>query len=157
LAVGMVSLQYVLEEGNRNGWFESTTITVLAAVAGIALVGFISHELETPHPVVELRVFANRAYSAATALNFLVGTAIFAGSLLLSLYCGTIMRYRAIDIGRVFLLGTWIQLLIFPLVGRLVTRVDPRLLLLVANTGIITSLWMNSHLLPSADTGSIAL
>ena len=155
LAVGMVSLQYVLEEGNRDGWFESPMITTLAIVAGIALVGFVSHELEAPHPVVELRVFANRGYASATALNFLVGTAIFAGSLLLSLYCGTVMHYRALDIGRVFLMGTWIQLLIFPIVGRLVTKVDPRLLLLVANTGIFTSLWLNAHLDASASQGDL--
>jgi DHA2 family multidrug resistance protein len=155
LAIGMVSLQYVLEEGNRDGWFESRTITLLAVVAGIALVGFVSHELEVPHPVVQLRVFANRAYAAATAVNFLVGTAIFAGSLLLSLYCGTVMHYRALDIGRVFLMGTWIQLFIFPLAGRLVTRVDPRLLLLIANAGIFTSLWMNGHLTANASMRSI--
>jgi DHA2 family multidrug resistance protein len=147
----MVALQYVLEEGNRDGWFESATITTLAVVAAIALVGFVSHELETKHPVVELRVFANRAYTAATLLNFLVGTAVFAGSLLLSLYCGTIMHYRALDIGRVFLLGSWIQLLIFPIVGKLVTRVDPRLLLTVSIAGIFTSLWLNAHLTGEAD------
>jgi DHA2 family multidrug resistance protein len=105
--------------------------------------------------VVQLRVFANRAYAAATAVNFLVGTAIFAGSLLLSLYCGTVMHYRALDIGRVFLMGTWIQLFIFPLAGRLVTRVDPRLLLLIANAGIFTSLWMNGHLTANASMRSI--
>jgi DHA2 family multidrug resistance protein len=155
LAVGMVSLQYVLEEGNRDGWFESGTIALLAVVATIALVGFVSHELEAPHPVVELRVFKNRGYAAATALNFLVGTAVFAGSLLLSLYCGTIMHYRALDVGRVFLLGSWIQLLIFPMVGKLVTRVDPRLLLVVANTGIFTSLWLNAHLTADASLGDL--
>ncbi len=155
LAIGMVSLQYVLEEGNRDGWFDSRTITLLAAITAIALIGFLVHELEVPHPVVELRVFANRGYAAATALNFLVGTAIFAGSLLLSLYCGTIMHYRALDIGRVFLMGTWIQILIFPVVGKLVTKVDPRLLLIVANAGIFTSLFMNAHLTADASMGSI--
>ena len=157
LAVGMVSLQYVLEEGNRDGWFESRLITFLAIVAAIALIGFVSHELEVPHPVVELRVFKNRGYSAATALNFLVGTAIFAGSLLLSLYCGTIMHYRAIDIGRVFLFGSWIQLFIFPLAGRLVTKVDPRRLLVIATAGIFLSLWMNAHLTADAGMASIVL
>lgn len=152
LAVGMVCLQYVLEEGNRDGWFESPTITLLAVVAGIALIGFISHELETPHPVVELRVFKNRAYAAATTLNFLVGTALFAGSLLFSLYCGTIMHYRALDIGRVFLLGTWVQILIFPVVGKLVTKIDPRLLLVASTFGIVTSLWLNAHLTTEAST-----
>ena len=155
LAIGMVSLQYVLEEGNRDGWFESLTITVLAVVAAVALIGFVSHELEVDHPVVELRVFANRAYTAATALNFLVGTAVFAGSLLLSLYCGTIMHYRALEIGRVFLLGSWIQILIFPLAGKLVTKIDPRLLLVIANAGIFTSLWLNAHLTTDADLGVI--
>ncbi|HEX4339127.1 MAG TPA: DHA2 family efflux MFS transporter permease subunit [Polyangiaceae bacterium] len=155
LAVGMVSLQYVLEEGNRDGWFESKTIATLAAVAAISLVGFVSHELETEHPVVNLRVFTNRGYAAATGLNFLVGTAVFAGSLLLSLYCGTIMHYRALDIGHVFLRGSFIQLLIFPLAGRLVTRMDPRRLMIVANTGIFTSLWLNAHLTADASMGNI--
>ena len=155
LAIGMVSLQYVLEEGNRNGWFDDPLITLLAVVAAIALTGFISHELETPHPVVDLRVFANRGYAAATTLNFLVGTAIFAGSLLLSLYCGTIMHYRALEIGRVFLFGSWIQILIFPLAGRLVTRVDPRRLLVIANLGIFTSLWLNAHLTNDASLSTI--
>src|SRR5258708_21166542 len=100
LAVGMVSLQYVLEEGNRNDWFEDRTIAFLAVVAAIALIGFVSHCLAAGHPVVDLRVFKNRAYAAATTLNFLVGTAIFAGSVLLSLYCGTILHYRALAIGR---------------------------------------------------------
>ncbi|HEY4241470.1 MAG TPA: DHA2 family efflux MFS transporter permease subunit [Kofleriaceae bacterium] len=156
LAIGMVSLQYVLEEGNRDDWFQSPTILFLAIVAAIAIIGFISHELEARHPVVDLRVFANRAYAAATLMSFLVGTAIFAGSLLLSLYCGTIMHYRALDIGRVFLMGTWIQILLFPVVGRLVSRVDPRFLLLVANIGIFTSLWMNAHLTQVAAMTTIA-
>lgn len=155
LAIGMVSLQYVLEEGNRDGWFESRVITLLAITAAISLVGFVCHELEAPHPAVDLRVFANRGYTAATALNFLVGTSVFAGSLLLSLYCGAIMHYRAIDIGRVFLLGSWIQILIFPLAGRLVSRMDPRLLLVIANTGIFTSLWLNAHLTADADLHAI--
>jgi MFS transporter, DHA2 family, multidrug resistance protein len=155
LAVGMVSLQYVLEEGNRDDWFESRAITFLSVVAVIALVGFVSHELEVDHPVVNLRVFKNGGYAAATTLNFLIGTAVFAGSLLLSLYCGTIMHYRALDIGRVFLLGSWIQLLIFPLAGRLVMKVDPRLLLVVANAGIFTSLWLNGHLTGDASMSVI--
>ena len=157
LAIGMVSLQYVLEEGNRDGWFDSTTICVLAIVATISLTGFISHELEAKYPVVDLRVFKNRAYAAATGLNFLIGTAIFAGSLLLSLYCGTIMHYRALDIGRVFLMGTWIQILIFPIAGKLVTKVDPRGLLVIASVGIFTSLWMNAHLTTFATQGQVAL
>jgi len=81
LATGMPALQYVLEEGNRDGWFESTRIVVLTWVAVIALTTFIAHELETPHPVVDLRVFKNRSYAAGTGINFLTGVALFASGL----------------------------------------------------------------------------
>jgi DHA2 family multidrug resistance protein len=155
LALGMASLQYVLEEGNRDGWFESKTILALSVLSAIALIGFVSHELETAHPAVDLRVFKDRGYAAATGLNFLVGTSIFAGSFVFSLYLGVIMHYRALDIGLIFLRGSWVQLLIFPLIGVLVTRIDPRRLLVISFMGICASLFMNGHLTPFADTRAL--
>ena len=157
LAVGMVSLQYVLEEGNRDGWFEDGRIVVLACAAVVCLVTFVVHELEAKHPVVDFRVFKNVSYSAATALNFLVGTALFAGSFLFSLFAGTIMRYEALDIGMLFLRGSWIQLLIMPLVGRLVGKVDNRGLIAFGILGIIASLWLNGHLTQLADTHAMTM
>jgi DHA2 family multidrug resistance protein len=157
LAVGMVSLQYVLEEGNRDGWFEDTRITVLACAAFIALVTFVVHELEIEHPVVDFRVFKNRSYSAATGLNFLVGTALFAGSFLYSLFCGAVLHYEAMDIGLIFLRGSWIQLLIMPLVGRLIGKVDTRLMIAFGLVGLVGSLWINGHLTQLADTRALTL
>src|SRR5262245_21570805 len=157
LAVGMVALQYVLEEGNRDGWFEDGRIVFLAATAVICLITFVVHELETPHPVVDFRVFENVSYSAATGLNFLVGTALFAGSFLFSLFAGTVLRYEALDIGMLFLRGSWIQLLIMPLVGRLVGKVDNRGLIGFGILWIIASLWLNGHLTQLADTNALTL
>jgi len=157
LALGMVSLQYVLEEGNRDGWFEDGRIVFLACTAAICLVTFVVHELETPHPVVDFRVFKNVSYSAATALNFLVGTALFAGSFLFSLFAGTVLRYEALDIGMLFLRGSWIQLLIMPLVGRLVGKVDNRGLIAFGILWMIASLWLNGHLTQLADTHAMTL
>jgi DHA2 family multidrug resistance protein len=65
------------------------------------------------------------------------------------------MHYRALDIGHVFLLGSWIQILLFPIVGRLVSKMDPRYLLAVSIAGIFTSLWMNAHLTADADMHAI--
>jgi len=157
LAVGMVALQYVLEEGNRDGWFEDGRIVFLACTAVICLITFVVHELETPHPVVDFRVFKNVSYSAATGLNFLVGTALFAGSFLFSLFAGTVLRYEALDIGMLFLRGSWIQLLIMPLVGRLVGKVDNRGLIAFGILWIIASLWLNGHLTQLADTNAMTL
>ena len=129
LAVGMASLQYVLEEGNRNDWFESTEILVLSCIAAIALVTFFVHELEVKNPVVDLRIFKNRSYTAATGVNFLLGVALFGASYLFSLYCGAVMHYTALDIGTVFLVAGVAQIIMMPMVGRFSGRFDGRMVL----------------------------
>src|SRR5205814_6023726 len=135
LFIGMPALQYVLEEGNRAGWRDSGVIVLLAAVALVSLVTFVVHELETETPVVDLRVFANRTYAAGTVLNFLTGLALFGSTYLFALFCGAVMRYSALDIGRVFLVAGLVQVVLMPLVGRFAPKVDGRWLLVF---GVIT-------------------
>ena len=146
LAVGMATLQYVLEEGNRDDWWESRLICGLALVAGIALLTFIVHELETPHPVVDLRVFRNRSYTASTVINFLIGMTLFSSSYLFSLYCGVVMRYSALDIGKVFLTASFVQIFLMPVIGKLSGRLDPRKLMAVGILVVSFSMWMIGHL-----------
>jgi DHA2 family multidrug resistance protein len=155
LAVGMASLQYVLEEGNRDGWFDSPLVAALAAVAAAALVTFVVHELEAEHPVVDLRVFARRAYAAGTGINLLMGLALFSGNILFALYCGTVLHYAALDFGRVFLVSGAAQIVLMPVVGRLTGKVDPRALLALGIGGVAASLWMNAHLTDRAGFGDL--
>jgi DHA2 family multidrug resistance protein len=146
LVIGMPALQYVLEEGNREGWFESTTITLLACVAAISLIGFVVHELETETPVVDLSVFKNRSYASGTGINLLTGLTLFGSSYLFSLYCGAIMGYTAKDIGRVFLVAGVAQIVLMPLVGRLAPKLDARLLLGVGVVVVTASQVMAARL-----------
>jgi len=157
LAIGMPALQYVLEEGNREGWLQSNTILVLGAVAIIALVTFIVHELETPDPVVDLRVFGNRSYAAGTGINFLVGLALFGSSYLFSLYCGAILHYTALDIGRVFLFAGIAQIVLMPLVGKLAPKIDVRLLLVVGVPLVAFSQWIAAGLTDQAGFGDAVM
>ncbi|MES1188653.1 MAG: DHA2 family efflux MFS transporter permease subunit [Myxococcales bacterium] len=150
LGVGMASLQYVLEEGNREGWLESRLIVTLSAVAAIALVSFIVHELETPHPVVDLRVFANRSYTAGTGLNFLTGFALFSGSYMFSLFAGSVIHYSALDIGKVFLVAGTVSVFVMPLMGRLAPKMDGRILLTIGVTVVAFSQVVASHLTQAA-------
>lgn len=151
LALGMVSLQYVLEEGNRDGWFDSTLIAFMATIAATSLITFVVHELETDSPVVDFRVFLAPGYAAATLLNFLIGTVLFAGSFLYSLYAGSVMHLKAIDIGSIFLHGSWIQLLLLPVIGASLAKVDPRKYIFFGLTMVCASTWLNASLTPSAD------
>src|SRR5512142_74272 len=150
LAIGMASLQYVLEEGNREGWWESRTIVALAAIAAVTLVTFVVHELESPHPVVDLRVFKNRNYSAGTGLNFLAGFSLFAGSFMFSLFAGSVIHYSALDIGKVFLAAGTISVVMMPVVGRLSRRIDGRVLLLFGVVTLAASQYLASLLTQDA-------
>lgn len=150
LAVGMGSLQFVMEEGNREGWTDSALIMTLALVAGISLVTFVVHELEAEHPVVDLRVFKNRSYAAGTGLNFLTGFALFSGSYMFSLFAGSVMHYSALDIGKVFLVAGTVSIVIMPLMGRLAQRVDGRLLLFIGVSVVAGSQYVASHLTQTA-------
>jgi DHA2 family multidrug resistance protein len=144
--VGMASLQYVLEEGNREGWLESRTIVVLGAVAAIALITFVVHELEADHPVVDFRVFKNRNYAAGTGLNFLAGFALFSGSFMFALFAGSVIRYSALDIGKVFLVAGTISVVMMPIMGRLSQRIDGRILLMLGVIILATSQYFASEL-----------
>jgi len=155
LAIGAASLQFVLEEGNREGWLDSPMIVVLGAVAITALVTFVVHELETDEPVVDLRIFKNRTYAASTGINLLMGLALFSGSFLFSLFCGSVLRYSALDIGKVFLVSGVFQIFLMPIVGRFGGRFDQRMLLLFGVIGVSTSLWMNAHLTSQAGFGDL--
>lgn len=155
LAVGMASLQYALEEGNRDGWTESTLIVVLFAVAATSLVTFVVHELETEHPVVDLRVFLNRTYAASTGINLMMGLALFSGNFLFALYCGAVLHYQALDIGKVFLYSGAFQIFLMPLVGRFGSKVDQRKLLALGISGVAISLFMNAHLTERSGFGDL--
>ena len=146
LAVGMASLQYALEEGHRDGWLESPLIVVLGLVAIISLVTFVVHELETPAPIVDFRVFTNRTYAAGTGINFLVGVALFSGAYAFSLYCGAVMRYTALEIGRIFLAAGLIQIVVMPLIGRFGARVDGRYLVAFGIVLVAASLYFSGGL-----------
>ncbi len=151
LAIGMASLQYVLEEGNREGWSDRTLILVLGATATIALITFLVHELEAPNPVVDLRVFKNRNYTLGTGLNFLLGFALFGASYLFSLYCGAVMHYTALDIGRIFLLAGLSQVLLMPIIGKMANTVDPRYMLLFGVVMATLSQYVASELTAQAN------
>jgi DHA2 family multidrug resistance protein len=156
LAVGIGSLQYVLEEGNRHGWFSSWWMSILLALSLVSLVTFVVHQLETKDPIVDLRIFEDKSYAAATVINFMVGVALFGGSYLFALYCGVVVRYSALDIGRVFLLAGCVLMLGMPLVSVLARRIDARILIVLGIGIVACSLYMSAGLTDQNDFWSIA-
>lgn len=131
LAVGIGSLQIVLDTGQRKDWFSSQYIQVFAALCLFGLTALIVRELMTAHPVVDLRVLKNRSFSAGVFLISLLGFVLYASLVLLPLYLQTLMGYPAYNSGLALSPRGIGALLFTPLAGHLTTKTDPRRLLVV--------------------------
>jgi len=77
LAVGVGSLQVVLEKGESEDWFSKTYITVLAFTTVVAAIAFIWRELSTDHPVVNFRILKNRSFAIGIVTSFVLGFALY--------------------------------------------------------------------------------
>ncbi len=131
LAVGIGSLQVMLDTGERKDWFASGYIRTFAALCVIGLAALIIRELTTDHPVVDLRVLKNRSFSAGVFLISLLGFVLYASLVLLPLYLQTLMGYPAYNSGLALSPRGIGALLFTPIAGHLTTKTDPRRLLVV--------------------------
>jgi len=143
MAIGLAALQTVLEEGNKDDWFESPFIFDLSVVAAIFLITFVIIELYVKNPVVKLRLFFQRNFAAGVAGQVFVGFALFSSVYILPQYLGQVQRYNAEQIGEVLAWTGLPQLLLIPFMPALMKRFDVRY---VAVAGILlfaTSCFMN--------------
>lgn len=126
MAVGLMSLQYVLEEGSRKNWFEETQIVLLTGLAVAGLIGFGIRSLMYRQPIVELRAFQDKNFSLGVFLSFVVGAALFGGTFVLPLFMGQILRYSATQIGTTMAVSGVVMFFSGPVAGRLARVLSPR-------------------------------
>lgn len=151
MAIGLGSLQVVLEEGSRKDWFGSQLIVRLSIVAAIFLTVFFWIELTRKQPFINLRLLKRRNFGLASIVNVSLGLGLYGSVYILPLYLAQIQGYNSLQIGEVI---AWLglpQLLIVPLVPKLMQRFDLRLLLAVGVSLFAVSCFMNSNM--THDTG----
>ncbi len=129
MVVGFGCLQLTLDWGEREDWFDSRLITGLAVVAACAIVGFVFRELTCAEPILDLSVFNDRNFAIASVVISLSVFAFYASMLLLALYTQKLLAYDAWTSGLVLAPGGLGNMLSLLVAGRLVTRVDQRMLL----------------------------
>jgi MFS transporter, DHA2 family, multidrug resistance protein len=128
LAIGLASLQTVLEEGNKDDWFGSPFIVRLSVVAAISLTLFLWIELTTAKPLLNLRLLARRNFGLGSAGNFILGMALYGSVYLLPVYLSQSQGYNSEQIGMVLAWTGLPQLVLIPLVPRMMKFIDSRLL-----------------------------
>jgi MFS transporter, DHA2 family, multidrug resistance protein len=99
MAIGLGTLEYVLEEGTRWNWFSDATIRICAWIAGGSLVLFVIRSLTFRNPVVDLRAFGNRNFSLGCLVSFVTGIGIFTTIYLTPLFLGYVRGFSAWQIG----------------------------------------------------------
>jgi DHA2 family multidrug resistance protein len=152
MAIGLSALQTALEEGNKDDWFGSPFIVRLAIVAAVALVLFIWIELRTSHPLLNLRLLMRRNFGLGTAAAFLLGVALYGSVFILPLYLSRVQGYNSEQIGMVLAWTGLPQLVLIPLVPRLMKKFDARLVIGAGFALFAASNFMNIYM--SADTAA---
>jgi DHA2 family multidrug resistance protein len=146
LALGVGALQVVLDKGQEEDWFASNWMVGLAIVAVLLLGLFVVHELRTRDPVVHLRVFRNRTYSAGVFLMTVLGFVLYGSMLLLPIMLQTLLGYPALNAGIAMAPRGLGSFLMMPLVGTVLGRFDPRKVLAVGLVGASWTLFSLSQL-----------
>ena len=134
LAIGMATLQIILDKGQEADWFGSVWIRWFAAVSALTLVGFVIWELRTPEPIVHLRTLKNRNFALGTVLITLMGALIYSPLTLLPEFLQTLIGYPALESGLAQSPRGLGAMLMTPLIGFLTGRIDARWLI---STGFI--------------------
>jgi DHA2 family multidrug resistance protein len=137
----LASMQYVLEEGNNQGWFQEPRIRWFTLLSFASFLLFIENELRVAHPLVKLRYFLDRQYTTGTIINMGLGLSLFGGIYLFSLYAGVVLNYTASTTGGLIFWAALLQGLTMPLIGRFGGLVDKRVLLGFGMTMMLLSLY----------------
>ncbi|HET6306686.1 MAG TPA: DHA2 family efflux MFS transporter permease subunit [Rhodopila sp.] len=146
MAVGLASLQTVLDEGTVYDWFGSPFIVKLSVLAGVTLTAFLIVELVVKEPLVRLRLFTRWNFTLGTICNFLLGFALYGASYLLPQYLSASQGFDAEQIGQVMAWTGLPQLIIIPFVPFMMRYVDSRWLVGVGLAIFAASCFMNLHL-----------
>lgn len=161
LAVGLASLQYVLEEGQQDDWFNDATIVRLSILAVASLAAMVWWELSPRNkaPVVDLRVLKNRELASGLFLFISLGFGLYGGTYLFPIFAQNLLGFTPTTTGLAMLpggLGTAVSALIC---GRLLNGekplVDARLLIYIGVGIFLVSMWKMAHLTTAAGESDV--
>ncbi len=144
MAIGLGALQTLLEEGNKDDWFGSPFIARLAVIAAVSLALFLAIELTVERPLLNLRLVARRNFGFGLLANSLLGVALYGSVFVLPVYLSRIQGYNAQQIGEVLAWTGLPQLVLIPLVPRLMKRFDARLVIAAGFALFAASNFMNT-------------
>jgi len=130
VALGLGTLQVILDKGQRDDWFESHFIVWLTVISAASLIFVIFWEWHHKDPIIDLHLFRERSFATANFLMFMLGFALLGSTLLLPLFMQTLLGYTAARSGLALMPGGFTIMVAMPVVGLLLSRYSPRYLMM---------------------------
>ncbi|HZB92316.1 MAG TPA: DHA2 family efflux MFS transporter permease subunit [Stellaceae bacterium] len=146
MALFLGSLQYVVEEGARNDWFEDGSIRAFAAVSAAGALLFFWRVLAYRQPIVDLRAFLNRNFAVGCLYSFVLGVGLYGSIFLLPMFLARVRGLNALQIGVIMMVTGVAQFLSAPLAAALSRRLEMRAMLALGLVLFGLGVWLNSFL-----------
>jgi MFS transporter, DHA2 family, multidrug resistance protein len=152
LIIGLASLEVVLDKGQEEDWFHSNFIVGFSLAAVVGLVAFVLWTLRSKEPLVDLRLFKNPNFAASNAMMLMLGVALYGTTVLLPQFIQVIMHWNATTAGMALSPGAVLIILMMPIIGRNVSKVDARKMIAFGFTlQAVALLYMAKHLSTTMD------
>ncbi len=123
------ALEYALEEGPSKDWFESTPVTIAIVISAVSCVAFFWRMATARQPIVDLTAFRDRNFWTGSMFAFVLGIGLYGLTYIYPVYLAVVRGYSSLMIGKTMFVTGLCMFLTAPLAGRLMTRVDPRLMI----------------------------
>ena len=154
MAMGLSSLEFFLEEGNRKDWFGSQEIVRAAVVAAMTLPIFVVIQFTNKQPLLNLRLLGRRNFGLSMVVNLATGLGLYGSVFILPLFLAQVQGYNAMKIGETIMWSGIPQLFIIPFVPKLMKRLDLRFVIphaapgIAAGTIMVFMLTLGNYLTP---------
>ncbi|MBS1705272.1 MAG: DHA2 family efflux MFS transporter permease subunit [Armatimonadetes bacterium] len=142
LIVSLGSIQWLLEEGQAEGWFESRLIVTLALTGLVSLILFIWRELKTKHPAVDLHVLRHRSVAAGSIFSAVLGMGLFGAIFAIPIFAQTVLQMTPQQTGMLLLPGALASAVMMPIMGKVASKYDARILIAMGAAVVVSSMFM---------------
>ncbi len=143
--------EYALEEGPTKDWLESEPVTAAIIISAASAVLFFWRAFKAPQPIVDLAAFKDRNFWTGCMLSAVMGVGLYGLTYIYPVYLAAVRGYTPLMIGKTMFVTGLCMFFTAPIVGRLMTRVDPRKMIAVGFAGFAYGSYLASKLTPDWD------
>ncbi len=151
IAIFLGCMQFVLEEGAREQWFENDWIAALTIVAIVSGISMFVWELKTEHPIIDLYAFRNINFAVGCGYSFVLGVGLYTIIYLTPIYLASVKGLNSLQIGYYLMVVGLFQLLSAFIAGPLEKKMDLRWMLCLGLSLFALGSWLNGNLTAESD------